>query len=48
MVEYALRFNFLTTNNEIEYELLLAGLNIIKELKIEHLTIYSDSQLVVK
>ncbi|XP_071695851.1 uncharacterized protein [Rutidosis leptorrhynchoides] len=43
---YALRFEFNTTNNEAEYEALLAGLRIAKEMKIEHLRAFVDSQLV--
>ncbi|GJV29965.1 reverse transcriptase domain-containing protein [Tanacetum coccineum] len=43
---YALRFEFKTTNNEAEYEALLAGLRIAKEMKIQELIIFVDSQLV--
>ncbi|XP_071739546.1 uncharacterized protein [Rutidosis leptorrhynchoides] len=43
---YTLRFEFSTTNNEAEYEALLAGLRIAKEIKIEHLQAFVDSQLV--
>ncbi|XP_071740212.1 uncharacterized protein [Rutidosis leptorrhynchoides] len=43
---YALRFEFNTTNNEAEYEALLAGLRIAKEMKIEHLQAFVDSQLI--
>ncbi|GJU50676.1 reverse transcriptase domain-containing protein [Tanacetum coccineum] len=43
---YALRFEFETTNNEAEYEALLAGLRITKEMKVQELTIFLDSQLV--
>ncbi|XP_071708662.1 uncharacterized protein [Rutidosis leptorrhynchoides] len=43
---YALRFEFSTTNNEAEYEALLAGLRIAKEMKIEHLQAFVDSQLI--
>ncbi|XP_071699231.1 uncharacterized protein [Rutidosis leptorrhynchoides] len=43
---YALRFKFVTTNNEAEYEALLAGLRMAKELKILHLRAFVDSQLV--
>ncbi|XP_071714724.1 uncharacterized protein [Rutidosis leptorrhynchoides] len=43
---YALRFEFSTTNNEAEYEALLAGLRIAKEMKIEYLQAFVDSQLV--
>ncbi|GJU85717.1 reverse transcriptase domain-containing protein [Tanacetum coccineum] len=43
---YTLRFEFKTTNNEAEYEALLAGLRIAKEMKVQELTIFVDSQLV--
>ena len=43
----ALRFGFKASNNEVEYEALIAGLELAKELKVESLDIYSDSQLVV-
>lgn len=43
----ALRFSFPTTNNEAEYEALLAGLLLTKEVQVEALVIFSDSQLVV-
>ena len=34
-------------NNETEYEVLIAGLKLAKELKVNNLKLYSDSQLVV-
>ena len=43
----ALRFRFKTTNNQAEYEALLAGLRLAKEVSARHLLIYSDSQLIV-
>ncbi|XP_071708973.1 uncharacterized protein [Rutidosis leptorrhynchoides] len=43
---YALRFNFKVTNNEAEYEALLAGMHIARELGIKKLQAYVDSQLV--
>ncbi|XP_071713006.1 uncharacterized protein [Rutidosis leptorrhynchoides] len=43
---YAFRFEFDTTNNEAEYEALLVGLRMAKELKILHLRAFVDSQLV--
>ncbi|GJT75923.1 reverse transcriptase domain-containing protein [Tanacetum coccineum] len=43
---YALRFEFETTNNEAEYEALLAGPRITEETNIEDLNIFVDSQLV--
>ena len=44
----ALRFGFKSSNNEAEYEALLVGLRLAKELKVGLLQIFSDSQLVVK
>ncbi|GJR12001.1 reverse transcriptase domain-containing protein [Tanacetum coccineum] len=44
---YALRFEFETTNNEAEYEALLAGLRISLEIEITSLAIFVDSQLLV-
>ncbi|GKB88501.1 reverse transcriptase domain-containing protein, partial [Tanacetum coccineum] len=41
---YALRFEFETTNNEAEYEALLAGLRIAKEMKIQELIIFVDKR----
>ena len=46
-MNYALRFNFKASNNEAEYEALIAGLKLAKEVKVESLDIFSDSQLVV-
>ncbi|GJY38751.1 reverse transcriptase domain-containing protein [Tanacetum coccineum] len=43
---YALWFEFETTNNEDKYEALLADLHIAKEMKVQELTIFVDSQLV--
>ncbi|GJR25043.1 reverse transcriptase domain-containing protein [Tanacetum coccineum] len=44
---YALRFEFETTNNEAEYEALLADLRIVEEMEIKNLVIYIYSQVVV-
>ncbi|GKA38654.1 reverse transcriptase domain-containing protein [Tanacetum coccineum] len=43
---YALSFEFETTNNEAEYEALLAGLRIAQEMEIKCLTIFTDSQIM--
>ncbi|GJX95406.1 putative reverse transcriptase domain-containing protein [Tanacetum coccineum] len=43
---YALRFEFETTNNEAEYEALLAGIRIAANLKFEDYSIFVDSELV--
>ena len=47
-VEYALRFEFQASNNEVEYEVVIAGLNLAHSLEADQLEICSDSQLVVK
>ena len=46
-VEYALRFIFLASNNEAEYEALLTGLKLAEELGVSKLRVFSDSQLIV-
>ncbi|XP_071718915.1 uncharacterized protein [Rutidosis leptorrhynchoides] len=43
---YVLRFNFDVTNNEAEYEALLAGLNIAHKMNVTKLHAFTDSQLV--
>ncbi|XP_071719002.1 uncharacterized protein [Rutidosis leptorrhynchoides] len=44
---YALHFEFSTTNNEAEYEALLAGLRLARDLNIQHLKAFVNSLLVV-
>nr|XP_017250755.1 PREDICTED: uncharacterized protein LOC108221384 [Daucus carota subsp. sativus] len=44
----AIRFTFPLTNNEAEYEALLAGMGLAKNLEVRHLRAFSDSMLVVK
>ncbi|XP_022015096.1 uncharacterized protein LOC110914618 [Helianthus annuus] len=43
---YALRFDFHTTNNEAEYEALIIGLRLAKEIKVQKLEVFTDSLLV--
>ncbi|GJR49178.1 reverse transcriptase domain-containing protein [Tanacetum coccineum] len=43
---YALRFRFEATNNEAEYEALIAGLRIAKEMGVRNLQANVDSRLV--
>ncbi|XP_004309864.1 PREDICTED: uncharacterized protein LOC101302897 [Fragaria vesca subsp. vesca] len=45
--EYALRFEFKASNNIAEYEALIAGIQLYRELGALHIHIFSDSQLVV-
>ena len=47
-IEYALRFGFRTSNNEVEYEAVIADLNLAHSLDVNQLEVYSDSQLVVR
>ncbi|KAK3012431.1 hypothetical protein RJ639_008333 [Escallonia herrerae] len=46
-IEYTLRFGFQASNNEAEYEALLAGIRLAHALKVDSLSVHSDSQLVV-
>ncbi|GKE36634.1 reverse transcriptase domain-containing protein [Tanacetum coccineum] len=43
---YALRLNFKSTNNQAEYEALLAGLRIAKKIGVRSLSVNVDSKLV--
>ena len=45
--ELALKFLFKASNNEAEYEALLAGMDLCCMLGAEHLCAFSDSQLIV-
>ena len=47
VMEKSLRLGFLATNNEAEYEALLAVMAMINQLRGEVVELYSDSQLVV-
>ena len=46
-IPYALRFSFKVTNNEAEYKALLAGLRLVRKVKVEQLLVFSNSKLVV-
>ncbi|GJS22217.1 reverse transcriptase domain-containing protein [Tanacetum coccineum] len=43
---YALRLNFANSNNDAEYEALLAGLRIATKMKVERMHVFVDSKLV--
>jgi ribonuclease HI len=47
IIKQAIRLEYTTTNNEAEYEALLAGLKIARTLGATELDIHSDSQVVV-
>ncbi|XP_042499339.1 uncharacterized protein LOC122077455 [Macadamia integrifolia] len=46
-IHYALRFAFPATNNEAEYEALIAGIKLAKAVMTDDLVAHSDSQLIV-
>ena len=46
-IRCALRFKFRASNKEAEYEALIAGVRLAKELQACNIQIYNDSQLVV-
>ena len=46
MVECMVRLDFPTTNNEAEYETLVAGLDLTKAARATSVVIYCDSQVV--
>ncbi|KAL0402736.1 UNVERIFIED_CONTAM: hypothetical protein Slati_4303500 [Sesamum latifolium] len=47
-LEFAIKFGFKASNNEVEYEALVIGMRMAHETGARHLLAYSDSQLVVK
>ena len=47
-VEKSLRFGFLATNNEAEYEALLAGMEMVNKLGGKVVEVFLDSRLVVR
>ncbi|KAL0430668.1 UNVERIFIED_CONTAM: hypothetical protein Sradi_0692800 [Sesamum radiatum] len=46
-IQYALLFNFDASNNEAEYEALLAGMKLAQAAGAKYLEAFGDSQLVV-
>jgi ribonuclease HI len=45
---YRLKFHIDYTNNVCEYEALILGLEAARKLKIQHLILYGDVELIVK
>jgi ribonuclease HI len=48
ILKYAIHLDFSATNNNVEYEGLVTGLRLDKDLGIQRLLIRGDSQLAVK
>ena len=42
-IEYALKFGFRASNNEAEYEAVIAGLNLAHSMEVDQLEVCSDS-----
>jgi len=47
LLEQALKFEFKTSNNQVEYEAIIVGLNLALDMEAKKLIWRSDSQLVV-
>ena len=41
-IHYVVRFGFKASNNKVEFEALLVGLKLAKELKVYDLEVYND------
>ncbi len=48
MIPLSFKLKFEETNNVAEYEALLLGLQMTRNMNIECLSVYGDSELVVK
>ena len=46
-LKYTAHLQYQTTNNEVEYETLLKGLELAKSLRVESIIVQTDSQLVM-
>ncbi|GAA0163682.1 hypothetical protein LIER_19487 [Lithospermum erythrorhizon] len=46
-MEYAIRFNFEATNNEADYEALVAGLELVRALGVRRILVRGDSKLMM-
>lgn len=46
-MEYVMKFNFQTSNNEAEYEALITGLKMCKAAGVDEIIAYSDPQRIV-
>ena len=42
-IEYALRFGFQASNNEVEYEVVIVGLNLAHSMEVDQLEVCNDS-----
>lgn len=47
-IQCVLRFKFEATNNEADYKVAIIALELIYNLELEHVKLFSDSQLMVR
>lgn len=47
IVEYTIKLDYPIINNEAEYEALITGLGLARNLIVKNLKVYGDSRLVV-
>ena len=47
-IECMVRLDFPTTNNEVEYETLVVGLDLARAVGATRVVVYGDSQVVMK
>jgi len=45
--QYTIKLDFVTTNNEAKFEVVLVGLSIARQMRASNVEIWSDSQVVV-
>ena len=45
--EFAFQTKLMTTNNQVEYEAILKGLQLLQEIKAESIEVFGDSQLII-
>jgi ribonuclease HI len=46
--EYGIQFEFLATNDVLEYEVFLARLGLVESLEVSSLHLHNDSQLIMR
>jgi ribonuclease HI len=48
VITLSFKLQFLTTNNTADYEALILGMKVAKDLGVEQLTVFGDVELVVQ
>jgi ribonuclease HI len=47
-IDLCIRLEFASTNNQVEYESLLHGLEFLRDLGASHVDVFGDSNLIVQ